>query len=189
MTELVFCHPFLLWIPIAYQPLAGMSLFYSFFVFLMPSMYLISFLLHPFHEFSLASSLWQALKLTLKKVDNLKNISACITSFISQNTMDRQVDFCVSYRWEHGLKWVTFNAQSHRTRKSCKWSCVLGFKSCHCPALQPFCLKAGVGPLFTPAHHATSSVHRNSWSYATETSGVQSEAHSIIERTLLVSHI
>lgn len=166
-----------------------MSLFYSFFVFLMPSMYLISFLLHPFHEFSLASSLWQALKLTLKKVDNLKNISACITSFISQNTMDRQVDFCVSYRWEHGLKWVTFNAQSHRTRKSCKWSCVLGFKSCHCPTLQPFCLKAGVGPLFTPAHHATSSVHRNSWSYATETSGVQSEAHSIIERTLLVSHI
>ena len=43
--------------------------------------------------------------------------------------------------------------------------------------------------LFTPAHHATLSVHRDSWSYATETSGVQSEAHSIIERTLLVSHI
>ena len=115
------------------------SILYLF--FLMPAVYLISFflpsLLHPFHEFSLSSSLWQILKLTLK-VDSLKNISTCITSFISHNTMDRQVDFSVSYKWERGLEWVMFNAQSHRIRKSCKWSCVLGFKSCHRPALQPF---------------------------------------------------
>ena len=57
-----------------------------------------SILLHPFHEFSLASSLWQVLKLTLKKVDNLKNISTCTTSFISHSTMERQVDVSVSYK-------------------------------------------------------------------------------------------
>ena len=50
-------------------------------------------------------------------------------------------------------------------------------------------LKAGVGHLFIPDHHATLSVHRESWSHATGTSGVQSEAHSLIERTLLVTHI
>ena len=59
----------------------------GFFFFLMPSVYLISFLLpsllHPFHEFSLTSSLWKVLKLTLKKVDNLKNISTCITSYLT----------------------------------------------------------------------------------------------------------
>lgn len=127
-------------------------------------------------------------KLTLKKADNLKNISTCITSFISHNTMDRQVDFSVSYKWEREARMG--HVQCPKSQNQEELQVVL------CPWLQVLSLPCSATiwrqVLDTYSFQLIMlhcPVHRDSWSHATGTSGVQSEAHSIIGRTLFVIHV
>lgn len=83
---------------------------------------------------------------------------------------------------ERKFEWVMFNAQSHRIRKSCKWSSVLASSP-----VTLLCnhLKAGVGHLFIPAImlHCQCTYTEKLIPCNWDKWCLKSEAHSIIGRT------